>query len=370
MKLLRYSLGSMAFLFLVYSAAAVPSSGIATRHLLYVASPGIRNYVQFGGVGILVFDIDAGYRFVKRIPTWDVLEGKEAENVKGVAANAKTARIYVSTPQRIAAFDLLIEKKVWERELEGGCDRMALSPDGQTIYVPSFEGPRWLVLNAMTGETLKEIVLNSGAHNTIYSLDGAHAYLAGLKSPVLGVTDTKTHEVVKNVGPFGDVIRPFTVNSSQTLCYVNVNGLLGFETGDLKTGKKLQRIEVQGVASGPVKRHGCPAHGIGLTPDEREIWLCDGHNEMVHVFDNTASPPRQIKSIKLREQPGWITFSLDGKHAWPSTGEIIDVKTKRIIATLADETGRQVHSEKIVEIDFAGGKPVRTGDQFGLGRKP
>jgi len=350
-------------------AIASQSTGVATRHFLYVASPGIRNYVEFGGVGILVFDIDAGYKFVKRIPTWDVPQGKDAENVKGVVANAQTARIYLSTPKRVAAFDLLTEKKVWDKEFEGGCDRMALSPDGQTMYVPSFEGPRWLVVNAINGEVLKEIILNSGAHNTVYSLDGQHAYLAGLKSPLLRVTNAKAHQVSKEIGPFGDVIRPFTINGAQTLCYVNVNGLLGFEVGDLKTGKKLYRVEVEGVPRGPVKRHGCPAHGIGLTPDEKEIWLCDGHNEMVHVFDNTVTPPRQIKSIKLREQPGWITFSLDGKHAWPSTGEIIDVASKKIITTLSDEAGRQVHSEKIVEIDFAGGKPVRAGDQFGLGRR-
>jgi DNA-binding beta-propeller fold protein YncE len=368
MKLVKFAL-SLALLVCTL-APVYRSTAVATKHFLYVASPGIRNYVEFGGVGILVFDIDAGYKFVKRIPTWDVPEGKAAENVKGVVANARTARIYLSTPKRVAAFDLLTERKVWDKEFEGGCDRMALSPDGQTMYVPSFEGPHWLVVNAMTGEVVKKIVLNSGAHNTIYSLDGRHAYLAGLKSPLLRMTDTKTHEVMKEIGPFTNVIRPFTINRAQTLCYVNINELLGFEIGDMKTGKKLQRVEVQGVQMGPVKRHGCPSHGIGLTPDEKEIWLCDGHNEMMHVFDNTVMPPKQINSLKLREQPGWITFSLDGKHAWPSTGEIFDIKSKRIITTLTDETGRPVHSEKIVEIEFADGKPVRTGDQFGLGRKP
>src|SRR5215510_14735153 len=84
------------------------------KHLLYVASPGIHNYVEYGGVGILVYDIAAGHKFVKRIPTWDAPEGKPAENVKGVAANAKTAKIYVSTPKRVACFDLGSEMKVWE----------------------------------------------------------------------------------------------------------------------------------------------------------------------------------------------------------------------------------------------------------------
>src|SRR5215471_2909202 len=350
-------------------APVIKTNSATTRHFLYVASPGIRNYVEYGGVGILVFDMDAGYKFVKRIATWDAPSGKEAENVKGVVANAMTARIYVSTPKRIAAFDLLSEQKVWEKEFEGGCDRMALSPDGRIMYVPSFEGPHWLVVNALTGDVLKKIVLNSGAHNTIYSLDGRHAYLAGLKSPLLRVTGGPNHEVAKEIGPFGDFVRPFTVNAAGTLCYVNVNGLLGFEIGDLMTGRKLHRIEVSSVKQGPVKRHGCPSHGIGLTPDEKEIWVCDGHNEMMHVFDNTVMPPRQITSIKLRDQPGWITFSLDGKHAWPSTGEIVDVKSKRVIAGLSDEQGRQVQSEKIVEIDFADGKPARAGDQFGLGRR-
>ena len=38
------------------------------RHL-YVAEPGIRNYTQYGGHGVIVFDIDDNYRFVKRIST-------------------------------------------------------------------------------------------------------------------------------------------------------------------------------------------------------------------------------------------------------------------------------------------------------------
>jgi endonuclease IV len=88
----------------------------------------------------------------------------------------------------------------------------------------------------------------------------------------------------------------------------------------------------------------------------------------MHIFDNTGEKPVQVASVRLREQPGWITFSLDGCHAWPSTGEIIDVKTRKIIAALQDEQGREVHSEKMVEIHFEQGKPVQVGDQFGLGR--
>jgi len=369
MNIQRVIASILLVLVLIFAVAPAPrQEAVEEKRLLFVASPGIRNYVEFGGVGILVFDIRQNHKFIKRIPTWDYPAGAPAENIKGVVANAKTAKIYLSTPKRLACFDLLTEKKVWEREYPGGCDRMALTPDGKTLYVPSFEGPHWNVVDALTGDVIKKLEPNSGAHNTIVSLDGKFAYLAGLKSPYLPVVDTKTMEIVRKVGPFSHSIRPFTVNRDNSLCFVNVNELLGFEIGDLRTGKMLHRVEIAGVPKGPPKRHGCPSHGVGLTPDEKEIWVCDAFNERMHIFDNTVMPPKQVTSIKLREQPGWITFSLDGRLAYPSTGEVIDVKTKQIITALSDEVGRPVHSEKLLEIVFANGKPVRAGDQFGLGR--
>jgi DNA-binding beta-propeller fold protein YncE len=345
------------------------ATGNSERSFLYVAVPGIRNYLEFGGIGLIVFDRNDGYRFVKRIPTWPVLGGEPPENVKGIAASARDGRVYITTIKRIAAFDIVTEEKVWESTPEGGCDRMAISPDGSLLYVPSFEGPNWNVLEAATGKTVARLDPGSRAHNTLYGLDGRAVYLAGLGSPLLQVADPQTHRIVKTVGPFAHSVRPFTVNGTQTLAYVNVNDLLGFEIGDIVSGQKLHRVEVQGFQKGPIKRHGCPSHGIGLTPDESEVWVVDAANRRVHVFDNTVMPPRQGPSIALREQPGWLTFTLDGRHALMSTGEIVDVKTKAIIASLTDETGAAVHSEKVVEVIWQEGRPLRNGDQFGIGRK-
>jgi DNA-binding beta-propeller fold protein YncE len=363
------------FVFVAVSAIALALSTASAyspngeRHFLYVAEPGIRNYVEYGGVGVIVYDIDNGHTFVKRIPTFAEVPGQQPENVKGVVASAKTGRLFVSTIKRVAAIDLATDTLLWNKEYEGGADRLAISPDGKTLYVPSLEGPHWNVVDPATGNVVTKIVTNSGAHNTIYGPDGNAVYLAGLRSPLLSVADPHTHKVVKQVGPFSNVIRPFTINGAQTLCFVNVNDLLGFEVGDIKTGKMLHRVEVTGVEKGDVKRHGCPSHGVGLTPDEKELWLSDGHNERVHIFDATVMPPKQVASIKLRDQPGWVTFSMDGKFAYPSTGEVIDTKTRKIVAALTDEQRRMVQSEKVVEVVIDGGKVVRTGDQFGIGRK-
>ena len=354
------------------SSSASQDAPTGEKRLLYVASPGIRNYLQWGGAGILVYDIDRGHSLVKRIPvSYDDEQdtpGKAPENVKGICASAKTKRLYVSTLTRLACIDLLGEKLLWVRRYEGGCDRMSMTPDGKKIYLPTLEKDDWHVVDAETGGVLTKISPKSGAHNTVMGLDGRKVYLAGLKSPLLRVVDTKTDQVVSEIS-FGASVRPFTVNGSQTLAYVNVNDLLGFEIGDLRTGKLLHRLEVPGYQKGPVKRHGCPSHGIGLTPDEREVWVVDGFNKAVHIFDNTVMPPKYLQTIEhLIDDPGWVTFTVRGDYAYPSTGEVIDSRTKKTLIHLKDEQGRDVQSEKMVEIDWAGQEPVRNGDQFGLGR--
>jgi hypothetical protein len=348
----------------VEAAGTVPE----VRRLLYVAAPGIRDYLEFGGHGLLVFEIDKGHRFFKRIPTAGVDATGKPLNVKGVCANAVTRKIFISTTQQLMCLDLVTEKLLWEKRYDRGCDRMSMTPDGKLIFLPSFEGPIWYVVRGEDGVELARITPDSGAHNTIAGLGGKDAYLAGLKSPFLTVADTASHRAIRTVGPFSASIRPFTVNGRETLCFVNVNELLGLEVGDLVSGRKLHRVEVNGFKKGPTKRHGCPSHGIGLTPDEKELWLTDSFNTRLHIFDATVMPPAQVASIVLRDEPGWITFSIDGRYAYPSTGEVIDTHTRKIVALLRDETGRDVQSEKMVEVDFKDGRPVRTGDQFGLGR--
>jgi hypothetical protein len=345
-----------------------PPSKQKIKRYLYVATPGIRNYLEHGGHGILVFDIDNNHRFVKRIKSAGLDKSGKPSNVKGVCVSLATGCIYISTLEALQCINLSTEKLVWEKTYEGGCDRMAMAPDGKTIYLPSLEKDHWNIVDAKTGDVIKKLTTNPGAHNTIYGPDGKEVYLAGLRSTHLGVAETKTHTTARQVGPFSAGIRPFTINSQQSRCFVNVNELLGFETGDLVTGKKLQRVEVKGFNKGPVKRHSCPSHGIGLTPDEREIWLCDSYNQRLHIFDMADSITAQTHSIALKDQPGWITFSLDGKFAYPSTGEIIDTKSYAIITALKDENGTDVQSEKMVEIHFRNKKPVKCGDQFGIGR--
>jgi DNA-binding beta-propeller fold protein YncE len=345
------------------------------RDLLYVGVPNnaFANAVDFGGVGVVAFDVKNNYRFVKRIPTWNYPAGKRPEAIRGIAASITTGLLYLTTPTRLAAFDLVTDKVVWENTYDGKCcDRLTVSPDGKTLYVPGNGGMHWYVVDAKTGDLITTVAtpMTDGAHNTIWSVDGSRVFMSGQRSSTISVADPKTHTVVQTVGPFSNFIRPFTINGSATYLFANMNELLGFEIADLKTGKMIHRVEVEGFTwkGNPRIPHGVPSHGIAMSPDEKEIWVADGVNLYIHVFDASVMPPKQRKSIKTRAVPAWITFGLGGKFVYISSGDVINASTKEIVAGLKDEAGRMVDSEKQVEVVFAGGKPARTVDPFGVGQ--
>jgi hypothetical protein len=65
-----------------------PESG----RYLYVAVPGIRNYLGYGGHGILVFDMDNEHRFVKRIPT----QGYLSNGVRPFTINSQETLVFAN----------------------------------------------------------------------------------------------------------------------------------------------------------------------------------------------------------------------------------------------------------------------------------
>ncbi len=319
---LRVSLGcALCLAAAVIVTTAVSLEGqAAEKQLLYVTTPGTiyaRNDIfGYGGVGVLVYDVRNHWKLVKRFPTWDIPASQDPGRVTGVAASPQTGLLYIATTERLGAWDLTTEKKVWEQDYGGMCcDRLAVSPDGKTLYVPPLGGGGkhdfWIVADAKTGKEITRVPtpMTAGAHNTVYSLDGTRVFMAGTNSKYVTVADATTNKVIQTIGPFGDNIRPFTINGAATLVYINQNSLLGFEIGDVKTGKVIQKIEVKGFGwdlnrevvpgrKGPL--HNVPSHGIALTPDEKEIWLSDTSNPYIHIFDNRVNPPKQVMSIKTR----------------------------------------------------------------------
>jgi len=354
--------------------------GKRDRRLVYVTLPGGSAGGQFSsdgnGVGIVVLDVDRNFEFVKRIPTWNVAASVSPEEVSGVAASGATNMIYLATRGRLAAFDLSTDQKVWEQTYDGACcERPEVTPDGKTLVVGSDLKDFWYVINAQDGALKGKIQApkSNFAHNMGLSADGKTVFMAP-NGVTMTVGDVPSMKALKTI-TFSDHVRPFVINHDATRVYANVNNLLGFEIADVKTGEVVKRIEAPAElwkakwadVTQHFYGHACPSHGIALTPDESELWVVDNINYGVLVYDNTGEWPVLKSSFPTTASADWITIGIGGQYAYLSSGDVVDVKTKKIVAQMKDEYGRQMHSEKLLEISFSNGKLVRTVSQFAEG---
>jgi YVTN family beta-propeller protein len=257
--------------------------------------PGARAAAALPGVpgrgrGIYVFDHDGGHKLVRKIDL-------PLKGARGVCSSAAAGRLWISHGDTsVLCLDLKTDKVLWEKTYprQDGCDRLCCTPDGKKVYVPSgpWSGsPQWKALDGPSGRELGRFRphRSGGGHNAAVSLDGSRLYCASKANDFLAVVDTATDQVVVEVGPVGGGIHPFTVNAAGTRCFLNTGRAgVGFEVGDLRTGKILQRAKVPGLEG--QKR---PCHGIGLSPDEKEVWLND--QGQVHLFDVTGAAPGSSK---------------------------------------------------------------------------
>ena len=348
-------------LFLVASLAGAQSP---VRRYLYLSMPDASQTQSRSGTGILIFDIDNGHKFVRRIniPIFE-------EGLRGFAGNLKTHRVYYSsTNHRVGAFDLETEKIVWEKHFEVGADRSSVTLDGKKLYVPTgwwdtAEDGGLLVLNGDTGELIQRIRVGPQAHNTIVSLDGRRLYLG--TTTTLSIFDTATDRMVrqiKDVGEYG--IFPFTMDSRNRIGYICLGRHVGFDVVNLETGEVPHRVL---AGTEPIAHR---THGVALTPDETELWISDQVGQKLFIFDATKMPPEPKGEVAISQGGhGWVSFSLDGRYAWTHTPDVFDVKSRKLVATLRDENGKPVAGSKYIEVHFRDGKVVEMGNEFGLGRK-
>ncbi len=372
-----------------------------TRHLIYIATPGDEGADDQSGV--IVLDADHDYRFIKRIPYGLAASELPGPKISGMTSSIPANKIYVTTDGgSMIAFDLKTDKIAWTFNGEkapitlqrrnsaatGCCERPYTLPGGKTLLVGSAYNAWWYLIDAESGKQLGRIDTpeTPRAHNLNVTADGKLALLASLSGPKEGtagvaVVDLPNKKVLRYIH-FSDAVRPITMNHDGSLVYANVNNLDGFEIADTVTGKMIKRVELPGEMwkakwsnpNGHYFGHGLPSHGIGMTPDESEIWVTDAANDAWQIWDNPGDGRNPVynplKTVPVQPNVGssWISMTNDGKLAFVGDGSVIDVRAHRVVATLKDEYGHPIHAtEKILYLTLKDGKLLDSTNQFAIG---
>src|SRR5437763_7905024 len=240
------------------------------RHLVYSATPGDNGTDNQSG--IVVLDADKDYSFLKRISYELPASKMPGPKVSGITASLPLQMLYVTVDGYMTAFDLATDKIAWtftgESEpvartrgaASGCCERPWLLPDGKTLVVGSSYNSWWYYIDGATGKVLSKLPVPEApvAHNLTLTADGKLGLMGSMSSPPkagLAVVDVPNRKVLRYM-TFSEMVRPLTMNHDASLVYVNVNNLIGFEIGEVATGKVLGQFKVPGSPR-------ATSHGLG-----------------------------------------------------------------------------------------------------------
>ncbi len=182
-------------------------------------------------------------------------------------------------------------------------------------------------------------------HDGVSSADGKLLALGDRNDPLLPIYNTQTHRLFAQVGPFLAGVRPNTINGSDTISFVTVNGFDGFQVGSIALPHHpVLYTEGFGRCRGPFTT--C-SHGISLSVDSRRLYVIDTVHKVVQVWDvhgvADGIAPEHVANVPVDglegdehgctgscQREGWLQATLDGRYVLAGdTGDVIDRQRHR-----------------------------------------
>ncbi len=270
----------------------------------------------------------------------------------GIAAARSQDLLYVSTEGDggLTVVDTVKDEVVRKHHIFGHRpNEIDCTSDGRYVYVPVLGDGVYEVFDSLRETIITRIPVDGFPHNVVASPDDRYMYLsaydpesrpgetvvAGVESTAINkkiyVIETASHSVVATI-PTQNTPRPIAISPEGDRLYVNIDYWMGFLVVDLPARKVLHRVAYDLTSEERAKSS--RSHGIGVTPDHREVWSTDVNHNLVHVFDVTKDPPQQIARLETGNTPLWLTITPDGKTVYvANTGDdtisAIDVASKR-----------------------------------------
>jgi YVTN family beta-propeller protein len=257
----------------------------------------------------------------------------------GVVSSPDGSRLYFSSEatQTLDVFDARTLASVAQIPLSGRPNNISIAKDGRLVYVGIMEGDGGIdVVDTEALARVRHIATGARVHNTYVTPDGNYV-VAGMFGGEnnLAVIDAKTEQLAWALYPPRnddelEGIRPIAfekgADGSVRRMFVQLSEYHGFTVVDFAAHREVARIDLPQVPPEQQDKppfNGAPAHGIGVAPDGRTLWVCSRLNGRVYAY---ALPDlAYLGAVKVGSHPDWVTFSPDSRFAYVANANTNDV---------------------------------------------
>ncbi|HTK29978.1 MAG TPA: cytochrome D1 domain-containing protein [Vicinamibacterales bacterium] len=228
--------------------------------------------------------------------------------------------------------------------LSGRPNNISISKDGRHVYVAIVSGEGAVdVVDSSSLARVKTIPLKGGVHNTFVTPDGRFVVAGSIAGKRMTVIDGATEEPAWTLD-FNDGVRPIAFeknpDGSTKRAFVQISDFHGFAIVDFASHKEAGRVTLPDVPES--ERHyeglqGSPAHGIGVTPDGRMLWVNSKLNSYVYAY--SLPDLKLLGGVKVGDDPDWLTFTPDSARVYVANAgsnsvSVVDTATRREITRI------------------------------------
>ena len=205
--------------------------------------------------------------------------------------------------------------------LSGRPNNISISKDGRHVYVAIVSGTGAVdVVDSASLERVKTIAVNGGVHNTFVTPDGKFVIAGSIAGQRLTVIDQATEEPVWTLD-FDNGVRPIAfeknADGSTRRLFVQISDFNGFAVVDFAARKETGRVALPEIPESERQRdglQGSPAHGIGVAPDGRTLWVNSKLNSRVYAYG--LPDLKLLGEVKVGDDPDWLTFTPDSSRVY------------------------------------------------------
>jgi YVTN family beta-propeller protein len=272
-----------------------------------------------------------------------VLQVKDIEAPHGVAFSPDGSRAYISceAENTLWATDTKTGKLLGKASLSGRPNNIAVSKDGRRVFVGIMAGAGAVeVVDTASLKSTKTVAVKGGVHNTYVTADGKFVVAGSVVGKILTVIDAQTLQPAWEL-PFDSGVRPMAFESgadgSTSRIFVQLSGLHGFAVVNFKTHAVVARITLPDQPGGGTAQAGAPSHGIGVSPDNKTLWVDSSVANAVFAY--SLPDLKVLGYVQTGEVPDWLTFTPDGTKLYVANSgsnsvSVIDTTTRKQVALI------------------------------------
>lgn len=272
-----------------------------------------------------------------------VLKVNGIEVPHGVTFSPDGKRAYISceSEKTLWAVDARTGKLIGKAPLSGHPNNISISKDGKRVFVGIAVAPGAVdVIDSATLKREKSIPVKGAVHNVYVTPDGKFVVSGSIPNKMLTVIDEQTLEPVWE-HQFDRGIRPIAFerapDGSTSRLFIQLSAFNGFAVVDFKTHEEVARITLPSEPRGGQAEGGAPSHGIGVTPDNKTLWVDSSLSNA--VFEYSLPDLKVLGYAKTGEVPDWITFTPDSKRVYVANSgsnsvSAIDIASRKEVARI------------------------------------